>query len=120
MTDKIERREFVKWEAASAVGASITLKEALAQTASANDRIVLGIIGTGRQGQGNMKSMLKQMDASVAAICDVYAPNLEKAAAIAPNAEKYKDFRKILDRKDINAVVISTPDHWHALQTVMA
>lgn len=127
MTDKIERREFVKWGAVSAVGAGLALpgqassgQTSSAQTVGANDRIVLGFIGTGRQGQGNMKSMLKQPDANIAAICDVYAPNLAKAAAVAPNAEKYTDFRKILDRKDINAVVISTPDHWHALQTVMA
>lgn len=122
MTDKIERREFVKWSAASAVGASVASvgPTASAQTVGANDRVVLGIIGTGRQGQSNMKSLLKHSDANIAAICDVYAPNLEKAAALAPQAERYKDFRKILDRKDINAVVIATPDHWHALQTVMA
>jgi predicted dehydrogenase len=56
----------------------------------------------------------------VAALCDVYEPNLAKGAELVSGAERHKDFRRILDRKDIDAVIISTPDHWHALQMVMA
>ena len=114
---EMERRDFIKGSAAAAVGLTL----APARVLGANDRIVAGFIGVGRQGQGNMSSFLKAENVVIAAVCDVYEPNLEKAAAIAgPGAAKIKDFRQVLDNKDINAVVISTPDHWHAYQTVAA
>ena len=53
-------------------------------------------------------------------MCDVYGANLARAAALAPKAAQVKDFRAVLDDKDIDAVIIGTPDHWHALMTVMA
>lgn len=113
----MERRDFIKGSAAAAVGLSL----APARVLGANDRIVAGFIGVGRQGQSNMNSFLKAENVTIAAVCDVYEPNLEKAAATAgASAAKIKDFRRILDNKDINAVVISSPDHWHAYQTVAA
>lgn len=114
---EMERRDFIKGSAAAAAGLAL----APARVLGANDRIVAGFIGVGRQGQGNMRSFLKAENVVIAAVCDVYEPNLEKAAAIAgPGAAKIKDFRQVLDNKDINAVVISTPDHWHAYQAVAA
>lgn len=114
---EMERRDFIKGSAAAAVGVTL----APARVLGANDRIVAGFIGVGRQGQGNMSSFLKAGNVVIAAVCDVYEPNLEKAAAIAGSgAAKMKDFRQVLDNKDINAVVISTPDHWHAYQAVAA
>ncbi len=117
LSEQIERRDFLKGSAAAAVGLALAPARAL----GANDRIVAGFIGTGRQGQGNLRSFLKQPNAEVGAVCDVYDPNLEKAAAIAgERAVKLKDFRRVLDRKEIDVVVVSTPDHWHAYQTVAA
>ena len=113
----MERRDFIKGSAAAAVGLTL----APARVLGANERVVAGFIGVGRQGQSNMSSFLKAENVAIAAVCDVYEPNLEKAAAIAgPDAAKLRDFRRVLDNKDINAVVISTPDHWHAYQTVAA
>ncbi len=86
----------------------------------ANDRVRVGVIGTGRQGTGVMRGHQRLADVEIAAICDVYAPNLAKAAEVAPTAAKHADFRRILDDKSIDAVVIGTPDHWHALMTVLA
>ena len=86
----------------------------------ANDRVRVGVIGTGRQGTGVMRGHQRLADVEIAAICDVYAPNLAKAAEVAPTAAKHADFRRILDDKNIDAVVIGTPDHWHALMTVLA
>ena len=86
----------------------------------ANDRVRVGVIGTGRQGTGVMRGHQRLADVEIAAICDVYAPNLAKAADVAPAAAKHADFRRILDDKSIDAVVIGTPDHWHALMTVLA
>lgn len=116
MNSKIDRRDFVRATAAGALGAGLARPRVL----GANERIVCGFIGTGRIGQANMRTFLKDEHVEAAAVCDVYAPNLAKGAELAPSAEKHKDFRRILDRKDIDVVVIATPDHWHALQMVMA
>src|SRR5207247_6915711 len=63
----------------------------------------------------------KLPDADLAAMCDVYQPRLEQGvAACGGHAKSYSDFRKLLDDKDLQAVVVSTPDHWHALMTIMA
>ncbi len=86
----------------------------------ANDRVRVGVIGTGRQGTGVMRGHQRLADVEIAAICDVFAPNLAKAADVAPAAAKHADFRRILDDTSIDAVVIGTPDHWHALMTVLA
>lgn len=87
----------------------------------ANDRIQVGFIGYGLIGAQHVRDFKIQSDADLAAVCDVYQPRLEQGlAACGPRARGYKDFRKLLDDKNIQAVVISTPDHWHALMCVMA
>jgi predicted dehydrogenase len=86
----------------------------------ANDRVRVGVIGTGRQGTGVMRGHQRLADVEIAAIADVYAPNLAKAAEVVPAAAKHADFRRILDDTSIDAVVIATPDHWHALMTILA
>jgi len=79
----------------------------------ANDRIVMGIIGAGGMGRGHMENF-KDQDADWAAVCDAYELNTNAGLEIAgPQAKAYKDHRQLLDRKDIDAVVIATPDHWH-------
>jgi predicted dehydrogenase len=86
----------------------------------ANDRVRVGVIGTGRQGQSDLRGHQRLTDVDIAAICDVYAPNLAKAGEAAPTAARHADFRRVLDDKTIDAVVVATPDHWHALITVLA
>jgi predicted dehydrogenase len=121
MKKRIDRREFIKSTAGGAIAAGIALQHqsASARILGANDRIIIGFVGTGRQGEGNLKGFLKHNDVQVAALCDVYSTNLDKAAALVPAAERYTDFRRLLDRKELDAVVVSTPDHWHALQTII-
>jgi len=87
----------------------------------ANDRVITAHIGVGNQGMGNLKAFRK----NAAAVCDVDASRLagavkflEVAGVSRPGAER--DYRALLDRKDIDAVVVTTPDHWHALCTVHA
>jgi predicted dehydrogenase len=86
----------------------------------ANEKIVTGHIGVGGQGKGNMGKFI----ANAAAVCDVdkqrAAAAQKTVAAKNGKCDVYGDFRKLLERKDIDAVVISTPDHWHALTTVRA
>jgi predicted dehydrogenase len=89
--------------------------------AGANDRVQVGFIGYGLIGSEHVRDFKKQSDADLAALSDVYQPRLEQGvAACGGQAKSYSDFRKLLDDKDIQAVVISTPDHWHALMTIMA
>jgi predicted dehydrogenase len=90
----------------------------------ANDRIALAHIGLGAMGTANLDHSLKITDVEPVALCDVYQPTLEKALAITAKAGKsvkaVRDFREILADKSIDAVCISTPDHWHAYMTVEA
>jgi len=82
---------------------------------AASNRITVGCIGTGGMGQGNMKGFMAEPDVEVVAVCDVDASHREKArmtAGLGPESS-YNDFRELLVRSDIDAVVISTPDHWH-------
>ena len=122
MNEKSDRRNFIKSATAGAVAAGLTLRGASASTRilGANDRIVAGFIGTGRMGESNLRDFIKQSNVDAAAVCDVYAPNLEKAGVLVPRAAKMTDFRRLLDRKEIDVVVVATPDHWHALPMVMA
>jgi predicted dehydrogenase len=73
------------------------------------------------RGRGLWEQFIKQPDVSPVAVCDVYQPYLEKAVAMAgSSARPFKDFRKLLEQKEVEAVIVVTPDHWHALPTVMA
>jgi len=101
--------------------AAATTAASYSRILGANDRITAGIIGAGGQGRGVWGRFLKQPDVNPGAVCDVYRPHLERAMAMAEGkAKAYTDFRKLLEQKDIEAVIVATPDHWHALPTVMA
>ena len=125
---KVTRRDFIRRSAAGAAGAGMAFSAlpASAQVAGANDRVRIGIIGAGKMGRSNMGMFLEQPNVEVVALCDVYQSSLDqclKSKALTEagkQPETDKDFRRMLDRKDVDAVVISSPDHWHALQTVMA
>jgi predicted dehydrogenase len=118
MNDRIERRDFIKRGVAT-VGAAAA---AGANILGANDRVRVGVIGPGRQGRGVMKTFMRNADAQIVALCDVFQPQMDFAIKDAKleGVETYRDFRRMLDRKDIDAVIVASPDHWHALQTVMA
>ena len=90
----------------------------------ANDRIAVGFIGLGAMGSGNLGYALRIPAAQPVAICDVYQPHADRAVAAAAKASTtvkvVKDFRDMLADKSIDAVCISTPDHWHAYMAVEA
>ena len=121
MTDEINRRDFMKRAAFTTAGVSLSMAGfSTTKVLGANDRIRLGVIGTGRQGMDDMKNFMHH-GVEVAAVCDVYQPNLDKGlAAAGGKAKTFKDFRKILDDKEIDVVLIGTPDHWHPLPMVEA
>lgn len=89
----------------------------------ANDRIATAFIGTGVMGTENLKAAIAK-GAQAVAVCDVYQPNLERAAAVArrlgQQPKELRDFREILADRSIDAVCISTPDHWHPYISVEA
>ena len=87
----------------------------------ANDRVQVGFIGYGLIGAQHVYDFKNQKDVDLAALSETYQPRLEAGvAACGGRAKPYTDFRKLLDDKDLQAVVVSTPDHWHALMTIMA
>jgi len=111
-----DRRTFSK----TLAGGAYTALSA-SRVLGANDRIGVGIIGCGGQGSGNWRNFLAQPEVTPVAVCDVFQPNRERAAAASKEkVAQYKDFRQLLDNKDVDAVIVSTPDHWHALLTIMA
>ena len=118
------RREFVKWSAAGVIAGRVALPSHGIRRddriRGANERVVVALIGAGRQGVSNLGNAIKQPDTEVAAVCDVYEPNLAKGLASAPGAKPFADFRRVLENKDIDAVIIATPDHWHPIQTILA
>ncbi len=118
MTDELNRRDFIKKAAA---GAGVALAASPARVLGANDRIVVGVVGCGRQGRGDLEAFARQPEVEIAAVCDVYGPNLQKGLDAAQGkAKTYSDFRRLLEDKDIDVVVIGTPDHWHPLVMVEA
>ncbi|MBI3207453.1 MAG: Gfo/Idh/MocA family oxidoreductase [Candidatus Solibacter usitatus] len=92
------------------------------RVSGANDRIRLGIIGSGGRGRYVGGFMKTAPDVEFVAAADVSIPIAERAAQAlgGPNATVFQDFRKLLERKDIDAVLVATPDHWHAMATVLA
>ena len=119
----ISRRDFVKDSTLTAIGTTLALSTGpLAKNVlGANDKIVVGVIGCGSQGRWDMRDFLRQPDVQIGAVCDVYDANLNEAREMTDGkAAIYKDFRKLLERKDVDAVIIATPDHWHAMPTIYA
>jgi len=135
----ITRRDFVaqSGRVAAGVGLGMALADRLsvpaqAQTAEAarrvigaNERIVLALIGAGGMGRGNMDGLMNHANVEVAAVCDADSRHMAEAAQMVQNKfgrrpAEHKDFRRVLEMKEVDGVIIATPDHWHALPMVLA
>ena len=117
------RREFFQKSALSIAGAAAMSNAA--QAAAANERTVVGFIGPGGMGTNHLKQFVTYKDVQVAYVCDPDVPRLAAAAKLvesttgtAPKA--VTDMRTVLDDKTVDAVIIATPDHWHAPATILA
>jgi predicted dehydrogenase len=108
-----DRRRFVKAAALTAASYSRVM--------GASERVRIGAIGTGGRCQYLMGLANTVGGTEIAAVCDVYEPRrLEAKQKYAPAAELYADYRQVVDRKDLDAVIIGTPDHWHVPITIAA
>lgn len=131
---RLSRRQFIKTAAATAfVGPTLSPAFLRAAEPGANSRITLGFIGMGKQNRGLLNGFLHKTETQVVAVCDVDTTRREHARKLVEDhyakqtnkagfkgCTAYKDFRELLARNDIDAVVIATPDHWHALQVIAA
>lgn len=111
----LNRRYFLQASAAGLTALSAS------RVLGANARIGVGLIGFGLIGRFHLAAIKQQPDAQIAAVCDVHRGRVQEAAAMAGNSPAcYGDFRRLLDDKNIDAVYVATPDHWHALMTMLA
>jgi len=113
--DTVTRRTFIAGLGAVSAGS-------YSRILGANERLRIGVIGCGGMATGHMRSLVKMKESDnceIIALADVYDINLEKAAELT-GAAKHKDYRRILDNKDVDYVLIATPEHWHFKMTMDA
>ena len=118
------RRKFIKNTAVAAAAVSVA-PTILNACASPSDKVTVGLIGCRSMGWSDLTAFLKQENVECVALCDVDSKVLEEKAAEVEKQTGKKplttgDFRKVLENKDIDAVIIGTPDHWHAIMMMMA
>lgn len=122
MTKKLSRRHFMEHSATVAFGlAALHTQNSLAKPLGANDRIRLGFVGVANRGGQLLNAFTQHPEVEVAALCDVDSLTLGRVH------EKFDkkpftttDFRKLYERNELDGIVLATPDHWHAIQTVEA
>ncbi len=136
------RRKFIKQSTLSTAGLAFGTEVFSApysqKVLGSNDKIRVGFIGLGNRGSQLLSWFMQNDDVEIAAFCDVYEPYISRDRSLVSkkylemgkvpkmnepsisNVKQYKDYRELLAQKDIDAVCIATPDHWHALQTIHA
>ncbi len=106
MPDNLDRRTVLR-------GAAAMTALSYSKIYGANEKVQVGLIGAGERGRGDLGNFVR-LGAEVAAACDVYAAQLDRVKQTAPNAQTFTDHRKLLELKNVDAVLIGVPDHWHA------
>ncbi len=129
--DQLSRRSFIK--NAAAAGAAFTVPAIIPASAlgkgghvAPSNRLVMGCIGVGSQGIGNMRGFLEKEEVRIVAVCDVDERHRDRAKGIVDekyeneDCKAYLDFRELLERKDLDAVSLALPDQWHAVPAIAA
>jgi len=116
----VNRREFIR--ASAALGASVLAGPALGRALGASDRINIGFIGCGGMGAHHVRhykelSKNPKLNIAVAAVCDIYEPRRRQAKELS-GGKAFRDYREMLQMRDLDAVLIATPDHWHAKMSI--
>jgi predicted dehydrogenase len=124
ITGKVtSRRQFLNHTARTAamIGVGVSTAGSWSRVLGANERVCLGVIGPGERGRSVMGQFQKNQEVEVVALCDIYDENLNKAQKQAGGkAKEYAEHKNLLEQKDIDAVLIATPDHWHAPMAIDA
>jgi predicted dehydrogenase len=121
--NKKNRRDFIKNTAGTA--AAVSLIGTSAKWAGANEKINIGVVGIRSRGQSHISGFGRIPETNVVALCDADGEVLQSQAKknskiVSPSVELYKDYRQMLENKDIDAIAIATPNHWHCLMTIWA
>src|SRR5262245_10067807 len=109
--DMIGRRKFI---GGVAIGTAAALVYPSSRVLGANDRVRIGLIGAGGRGQELLKQVLKLANAQLVAVADVFKRRNEEAKQLAPGIKAFDDHRRLLEMKDVDAVIVATPLHIHA------
>jgi predicted dehydrogenase len=117
MTRSINRRQFIKGATTASAGAWLFSIEAHARKISPNEKLNIGVIGTANRAGDDLREVSSE---NIVALCDIDDKFLAVAAAKYPGTKKYNDFRRLLDQKNLDAIVVGTPDHTHAVAVVAA
>jgi predicted dehydrogenase len=132
MTSRTSRRSFLKTALAAGAAPLLLPSRVWSAETKPNDRIALGVIGVGKQAHYHLPKFLGKSETQIVAVCDVDTTRRNDGKRIVEDGyakqtgesykgcDTYSDFREVLGRKDIDAVVIVTPDHWHALISIAA
>src|SRR5258708_7241628 len=107
MPTELKRRDLLR-------GASTLTALSYSRILGANDKIQLGVVGCGERGRHDMSQFQENPAVDVIAVCDIYGEQIDKARQKATHAKNFTDHRKLLEMKEIDAVLVATPDHWHA------
>ena len=123
MGNKPSRRQFIKSLGTGLAAPYVLTSQALGGPTkdAASERLLVGHVGVGGMGGGHLRGTVHSRQATSVAVCDLDKNRLTRAYDVTEQkAEVFHDFRKLLDRKDIDAIICATPDHWHALVTIHA
>lgn len=116
----MNRRDFMTSSLVIGVGAAVA-RSGFAQQPPPSDRMTVGLIGSGARGQELLQAVAQVPGVEMVAVCDAYTGRLDRARArTAGRATAHDDYRQILDNKEIDAVIVATPDHWHLRMVVDA
>jgi predicted dehydrogenase len=112
--EKDNRRDFLRTVSRIASATSVGIAAgSYSRILGANETVNLGVIGLGDRGTHDMELFVRNPGVQVRAVCDVFGQKVDAAKQKVPNAETFSDYRKLLESKNLDAVLIATPDHWH-------
>ena len=118
----VSRRTFIAGAAAAGAARSVLTAKSSARIVGANDRLHVGVIGAGGNANGHMRALKRLAgpdNVEITAVCDIYDPRREAAAEFT-GGDPYRDYRRVLERPELDYVTISVPEHWHARMTLDA